>query len=224
MTANARKHFLIVLCSIGVACSLSSICSAQCRHPESRVVLQLQNREGFTQTMWFGFDPTATYGIDPSLCEFDLPPIPPTCPWWNPTFRNIPGREGWNPPQGLGLGTWYDYRQYSARTQVDTHKVFFGSSDSSCNAGHPTVIRWSRSSLAAMCDSVLLIDQFGGILHRTRMDLTDSLVVTHPALSDLLLIRYGAIPPPTCSMPSTPCLARCCGCRCPHVRYAVVRF
>lgn len=196
-------QLLVVIATASLAVNVSETCRAQCGHPVNRTWLHLQNREGFASVLWFGFAPTASYGIDPHLCEFDLPPIPPTCPWWNPAFRNIPGREGWNPPQGLGYGTWYDYRQHVSTAQVDTHRVFFGSADSLCNSGHPTVIRWSRGSLGVMCDSALMIDDFGGVIHRIRMDMTDSIVVTHSFIASLLIIRYGALGATSCSLPAT---------------------
>jgi hypothetical protein len=136
-------------------------------------------------TLWFGFDTSATYGIDSHLCEFEVPfPILETS--CDSRFRDIPGHEGQPAPLGLGNGTYRDFRRYSSVTQVDTHRFNFGA-----NWTTQFVLHWSPSSMRAVCDSVILEDIFGGILVRMRLDLADSLVMP-PGINQYFLLQYGA--------------------------------
>ena len=151
-----------------------------CQMPVTRARLTVADTQTGPDTLWFGFDSTATYGIDLQLCEFEMPPLPPVGVFFA-QFVNIPGREGWEPPMGLGMGVTSDFRRYVSRTQIDTHKVYLGSE-------YPLILRWSIAQLLAICDSARLQSQFGGF--SIRMDVIDSLRI-QGSLVSLLLIRYG---------------------------------
>jgi hypothetical protein len=155
-----------------------------CQPPVTRAWLTVADMQTGPDTLWFGFDSTATYGLDPQLCEFEVPPIPPTGVF-DVRFVNIAGHEGQDPPLGLGQGTKVDLRRYIGRTQVDTHRM---RSQSSSPPGYPMHFRWSIPGLLAICDSARLIDEFGGIFINIRMDVIDSLWIQ---AGILLLIQYG---------------------------------
>jgi hypothetical protein len=172
-----------------------------CTRPPARAWLRVADTGAGKDTLWFGFDSTATYGIDPTLCETELPPIPPAGVF-DARFVNIPGREGWEPPLGLGQGVKDDYRIYVNRADIDTHKVLF---QPTVPPGYPIVLRWSPTELLRMCDSARLIDAFAGFFVNVRMQAIDSARVTNSAITNLLVIRYGQKPVPT-RIPNVPVL------------------
>ncbi len=169
------KTALVVLWA-ALSCVLPlETAAAQCTPPYFRTWLRFSdNGETCVDTVWFGFDATATYGLDTALCEIELPPPPPTgvC---DVRFVNKPGREGINTPTGLGQGFKQDFRPWS---RIDTFKVKFQSGD----GGSTVKFRWSPGGIRSFCDSALI----GGV----RMDLVDSILVTNPAWSSILIIAY----------------------------------
>ncbi len=160
-----------------------------CTAPTRRARLFVMDTGTGRDTLWFGFHDSATTGIDPQLCEVEYPPFPPAgvfeSRWMNP-----PGREGMEPPAGLGQGVKLDYRRYVSATQIDTHRVKFQPNDP---PGYPVKFKWVRTEVSAICDSCVLMDEFGGlIVPRTPMTTRDSLVVSMSAIQSLLMVRYGA--------------------------------
>ena len=153
-----------------------------CQMPVTRAWLTVADTQIWPDTLWFGFDSTATSGIDPPLCEEELPPIPPTG-IFDARFVGIPGRID------LGQGVKCDYRRYYSRTQIDTHKIRF---QPSVPPGYPMRFQWSRRGLLAICDSARLIDEVGGLFVNVRMQNIDTARLTQSSLSYLLLVRYGA--------------------------------
>lgn len=160
-----------------------------CTTPVRRARLIVSDSSGIARdTLWFGFHDSATVGLDTRLCESEYPPFPPTGVFEG-RFVNPPGREGMEPPAGLGQGVRQDYRQRTSVSQIDTHRVKFQPYDP---PGYPVRLQWSRSEVAAMCDSCILVDEFGGVaIPRTPMTSQDGLVITLPAIQELLMIRYG---------------------------------
>jgi hypothetical protein len=143
-------------------------------------------------TLWFGHDPTGDYGLDGDLCEFELPPPPPSGVF-DARFVNIPGREGWDTPQGLGQGFTYDYRLYVGPGDVDTHKVRFQPGDPP--PGYPMNFAWTTAGIISMCDSAWLVDEItGGLLFKARMHVVSSQLITNTALTTALIIRFGQKP------------------------------
>jgi hypothetical protein len=157
----------------------TSYSSAQesCTMPATRAWLTLTETSGFGwDTIWFGFDPTATYGIDPQLCEYEDPAVE-----YLFVFRDLPGRNS------LGNGTSYDFRRYQSGTQVDTHQIRYG-----VNWGTTYTFHWSPSRIRAICDSAVLLNRYTGL--RVRMDGTDS-TYEEAEMVDMWLLRYGAKTP-----------------------------
>ncbi len=159
-----------------------SLYTQLCSVPSSQAHIIVSDAGTGRDTLWFGFDALATCSIDPQFCELYLaePCGPPTglfcvyfeypCGFESPSF------------------VWKnDIRDYIGPTDVDTHRVRFMPGP----GGFPMKLTWDRSKVLSIADSAILIDQFGGILHRIRMDAQDSLIVTNPAIGTLLLIRYG---------------------------------
>ena len=68
-------------------------------------------------TLYFGFDPTATRGIDASLGEYEAPPVPP----------GFDAR--WTIASGLGSPV--DYRTTPASARIDTFKIAISNNDAS---------------------------------------------------------------------------------------------
>jgi hypothetical protein len=159
--------------------------------PGTRAWIHLTETSGFIlDTLWFGFDTFATYGIDSSLCELESP-----WPWTQPAgltqcdsrFLNMPSHAGEPAPIGLGNGVYRDFRTYFTSSQTDTHLIAFA-------ASWPTVFtfHWSPSQVRTICDSAVLVDALtGGTLVRVPLHSGDSVHSTSAPLRYLLL-RYGA--------------------------------
>jgi len=157
-----------------------------CTPPSQRTWVIINDAGAGRDTVWFGFDPTATYGLNTPLCEIELPP-PPPAGVFDVRFTNIPGHEGQDTPAGMGQGFLEDYRLYVGPADVDTHRVRLQAGD----AGYPMTLTWDMAQILAISDSCILQDEFGGILVKVRMHAVTSVVVSNPAISTLLLIRYG---------------------------------
>ncbi|MGA9115896.1 MAG: T9SS type A sorting domain-containing protein [Bacteroidota bacterium] len=150
-----------------------------CAYPATRARLAVRDAGSVPDTLWFGFAPSGTCGADTQLCEYESPPCSTPgvfCVQW----------------EACTPGTWWtlghhDYRGYVHPAHTDTHRVRFQEGP----GGYPFTFTWSPWAVAALADSTVLQDIFGGILHRVRMDEACSLTVSNPALSSLHLIRYG---------------------------------
>jgi hypothetical protein len=156
---------------------------AQCVPPYYRVPLICSDIGTGIDTLSFGFHYDATYGINPTLCEYELPPIPPTGVF-DVRFVNIDGHNGQDAPAGLGQGTLRDYRIGHG---IDTFRVKFQPGES----GFPFLFRWSVLDVWSIADSAILQDEFGGFLVKARMHNVNSVQVYNPAFNSLLLIVYG---------------------------------
>ncbi len=184
---NKLRLFLLLL--------LAAICSTPlfaqqtqlpCQDPLRRVRIAVKDAGAGQDSIWFGYDRTATCGVDTHLCEIHAIGSPPSgvfdVRWW----RRPPCEAGYH----------RDYLPYVSRTRVDTHSVTFQPS----GGGYPMSFHWRHEDVQAVCDSAILRDVFGGILVNVRMREVDSLVVISPAIVSLLLIQYGQFP--TCTEPS----------------------
>jgi len=134
--------------------------------------------DGFAiDTLHFGIDPNATNGIDGSLNENELPPVPPTG-----VFDARFTGEGLTPPVPIGEGLKNDYRlgtQYDTSFHKYRLKYKVGSGDS-------ILIKWDIIPIGV---SGNIKDIFGGILINKSLDPgPDSLLITnHLGLSILEL-------------------------------------
>lgn len=156
--------------------TVAVVAQPPCTMPATRSWIHLTETTGVDwDTLWFGFDTAASYGIDPDLCEeeiFQSPEFP---------FRFV------DLPDStlMGYGIEKDFRAFTSISQVDTHLISFGVS-------WPTeyTLRWSPSGIQQICDSAVLADVFG--FNRLRLDLTDSVYQVPDPLLSFYLIRYGA--------------------------------
>lgn len=183
MQADMKHRILLFASILVLTMFLEGAASAQptCAPPLTRAWLRVSDNGGANDTLWFGFDSTATCGVDSHLCEYSSLLCDHSglfCALWRPQCTS-----GALPVLGE-----YDYRPFRFTGQVDTFKIAFQPSD----AGFPMQFQWNRNDILAMCDSVVLVDGFGGLFYRVRMDLSDSLVVANPAFSSLYLFAYGA--------------------------------
>jgi hypothetical protein len=146
--------------------------------------LNVRENGNAQETVYFGLHPDATYGIDPTLGEFELPP-PDLFGTFDVRFVGPPLR-----PTSIGEGLRLNLLEFRNYTQVDTYKVRFQPGF----GGYPMAFTWSAGFVRIVCDSMLLVDEFGGNTVRRRMDLDSSALVTNTSLSSLLIIKYGAHP------------------------------
>jgi hypothetical protein len=161
------------------------LAAAQCEPPVTRTWIEFRDNGTCVDTLWFGCDPSATYGLNTALCEIELPPVPPSgvC---DVRWANIPGHDGQDTPAGLGQGLQQDYRLCSP-VHIDTFRIKFQTGD----GGFPVTFRWNPVDFLWLCDSAILIDEFGGFLVKARMHVVPMVAVTNPAFSSLLLLTYG---------------------------------
>jgi hypothetical protein len=183
-------YSLIAVVMLGLMATVTA--HSQCTHARQRAWVRVyDNGPARPDTLWFGFDSTATYGYNPSLCEIELPPPAPSGVF-DRRWVNIPGREGWDIPDGMGQGFHLDYRAWVSRTKVDTHKIQF---QPLIPPGYPMTVKWSPSRILGICDSARLIDEFDGALIDVPMSHGDSsIVIEEDAINTLLVIRYGQKP------------------------------
>ncbi len=184
-----RTRVAILFAVLVLASVLVQSASAQCTPPSSRTWIIVTDNGAGRDTLWFGHDPAATYGLNTPLCEIELPPAPPSGVF-DVRWVNIDSHAGQDTPAGLGQGFIEDYRQAITplpSADVDTFRVKFQPGD----GGLPFTFTWTTSGVTAICDSAILQDEFGGLLVKARMHVVSSVQVTNPAFSTLLLIRYG---------------------------------
>lgn len=134
-------------------------------------------------TIFFGVHPDATHGIDPSLGEYELPPIDEgmfDLRWVSPPRR----------PGILGEGTRINYTPFVNFTQVDTYKVRFQPGTGS----YPMNLSWSSAFIRGTCDSMRLKDSLGGSIVNIRMDVSPSAVLSDASISSLLIIMWHPRP------------------------------
>jgi hypothetical protein len=90
-------------------------------------------------TLYFGFDPTATRGIDASLGEYEAPPLPPgfDARW---TIAS-------------GVGSPFDYRTTPSSAHIDTFKIAIANGDApSADFG----LMWDKAVMNLYFDSLAL--------------------------------------------------------------------
>jgi len=133
-------------------------------------------------TVYFGISPQATVGIDPALGEYELPPM--ANGFFDVRFVDL------HAPYLIGEGLRADYLPFSGYTQVDTFKVRFQPGSGT----YPIRLSWQPQYIRQICDSLVLTDEFGGIIIRKRMDIDSAVSVANSSISSLLLILHGAFP------------------------------
>lgn len=173
----------IMVCVVLLIDCTTIALSQPCTPPENRTWIRVSNAGAEQETLWFGFDPMATYGLDMQLCEVEIP-HPPPAPL-DVSFVNIPGREGWDTPLGLGMGFWQDYRTFRP-LERDTFqiKIWWPGTP-----GFPIHLAWSPSDqFFLLRDTVLLFDGTGGL--PIIMD-HDSLLTLANSTNNSLLITVG---------------------------------
>jgi len=134
-------------------------------------------------TIYMGIDQTATFGVDPSLGEYELPP--PAFGDFDVRFINIPTRPGL-----IGQGLRLDYEPFTSYTQVDTFQIAFQPGIGS----YPMRVSWTAAAVRQRCDSMVIMDSFGGNTVRARMDSDSVVVVANTQINTLLIVMYGADP------------------------------
>ncbi|HLX11446.1 MAG TPA: T9SS type A sorting domain-containing protein, partial [Bacteroidota bacterium] len=133
-------------------------------------------------TIYAGVAQGATYGIDPSFGEYELPPIP--FGQFDARFINIPSQ-----PNAIGQGLRVNILPFVTYTQVDTFRVYFqpGVGD------YPMTISWSPATVRAHADSMAIMDLSGGSSVFVRMDRDSVATVTDPSMHVLMIVEYGAV-------------------------------
>jgi len=128
----------------------------------------------------FGVDPLATYCIDPLLGEFELPPGGCSGTGLCIAFKDIRS----DSVACLGEGLLLDLRKYDSTTQVDTYRIVYNFQN------YPVVFRWS-STIGMSYDSMKFLDELGGVFINIKMLKVDSIVMTSPLVSSMLIIAWG---------------------------------
>ncbi|MGA9116135.1 MAG: FlgD immunoglobulin-like domain containing protein [Bacteroidota bacterium] len=183
------KRFAPVILLLGLAAVvlIANTANAQCTRPVQKTWLIGNDNGTGRDTLWFGFHPTATYGLNTPLCEIELPPKPPVGVF-DFRFVNIPSRGNPDSPAGLGQGFPEDYRAYVGPAQADTHKL---SLQEGVPGGYPFTVSWVPAQVASLWDSAVIQDEFGGFLVKVDMKTGSSAVVTNPAIGTLLVLLRG---------------------------------
>jgi len=169
MLPKLRYHFALLSAMIPL---LSFGVSAQSVH--LKIPLTVTDVGGHSATVYFGVDPSATYCIDPSLGEFELPPercgSAGLCVYFTDS-RNASG-------SCLGNGLLLDYRLFNNSVSSDTYRVAFTSPN------YPVTIYWP-STLSLYYDSASITDMSGGTA--ANMLTAHSLVISDPLIDQLVI-------------------------------------
>ncbi|GJQ62739.1 MAG: hypothetical protein SCALA702_17920 [Melioribacteraceae bacterium] len=125
-----------------------------------------------SNTLTFGQDPTATEGIDASLDEFELPPLPPAGVF--DSRFNLPGN----------VGSLVDLRNSSEEAITWNIGLQAGS------AGYPVTLSWNPDNLP---DGMFMLkDPFGGSIITVDMKTESSVEITNSSITDLV-IEYADV-------------------------------
>jgi hypothetical protein len=183
-----RKYFWRVrgknTAGVGAYSAVSSFRTDYVGVSNWRMALNVRENGNAQETVYFGLHPDATNGIDPALDEFELPP-PDFFGTFDVRFISPPTR-----PASIGEGLRLNLLEFRTYTQIDTYKVRFQPGF----GGYPISLAWSSGFVRVVCDSMVLVDEFGGNTIRRRMDVDSAASVTNTSLSTLLIIKYGAHP------------------------------
>jgi hypothetical protein len=167
---------------------MQEVCVSQeaCTPPITRAWICVQDSNLNQDTVWFGFESSATCSVDVSVCESSFPW---PCGKWVQVFCAF-----WFFEPCLQVGQDYllrhNYHKFFSLSQRDTFWIGFQGGPPS--SGYPLKFTWSTAQVQTIFDSVIISDLFGGVLYKVRMDQRDSLIVTNSAIDRLSIITYGA--------------------------------
>ncbi|MBI1804699.1 MAG: T9SS type A sorting domain-containing protein [Ignavibacteriae bacterium] len=141
-----------------------------------KIPLSIRDNNGHSAIVYFGVDPSATYCIDPSLGEYELPSdrcgTSSICAY----FADSRGESD----SCLGNGLLLDYHAFAFIVQADTYRVIFSAQD------YPLTLRWP-SNLRTFYDSARIVDLSGGVLVKADMLGVDSLVISDATVNQLII-------------------------------------
>jgi hypothetical protein len=100
-------------------------------------------------TIEFGIDPSATYGIDYPLGEYELPQPPPSG-WFDVRFIDS------RPTSQIGEGLRINAHPFRSYTQIDTFKVKFQPG----LGAYPMILSWNAAFISTICDSMVMKDEY----------------------------------------------------------------
>lgn len=144
---------------------------------EVKIPLTITDNDGGAITLYFGLDPKATDGIDPSLGESPLPPLPPTGSF-DARFI-LPGSTD---------DSQEDYRNGNKTSFIGniTYEIQFQAGN-----GKSIYINWNLPTSV----TGNLQDQFGGIIVNKSMTGAGNTTITNLAINKLnMVIQYHFIP------------------------------
>ncbi|MBI5475676.1 MAG: T9SS type A sorting domain-containing protein [Ignavibacteriales bacterium] len=130
------------------------------------------------QSIYFGLNPEATKGIDPSRGEYELPP--PLYGYFDARFIS----------PYIGEGLLVDYHEFVSYSQRDTFQFRFQPGMGS----YPMTISWYKTGVKDVCDSMVITDRLVSPTIRTRMDIDSFLVVNNSTVQSLYILLYAAYP------------------------------
>jgi hypothetical protein len=135
--------------------------------------------------VYFGINPQATYGIDPSApnYEYELPPV--SSGEFDARFVDVPSRPGL-----LGQGVRTDIYRFRDYQQVDTFRLRFQPGIGT----YPMKFKWNKAIIQDVTDTTWIQDEFGGNTIKAIMNNVDSVVIGYDNISSLLIIVKHVYP------------------------------
>lgn len=152
------------------------------------IPLQVAESGPASDVIYFGVNPSATNGIDPSLGEYELPPA--ELGWFDVRFVS----------PFIGQGLRVDYVPFVSYAQQDTFAVTFQAGIGT----YPMKFSWSASLVKTVSDSMILVDHISGGTLRVRMDIDSTYSLANSSIDTLYVIVYSAYPLPTDVKPVKP--------------------
>jgi hypothetical protein len=143
--------------------------------------------------VYFGVKSQATYGIDPGLGEFSLPPV--SSGEFDARFIDMNSRPGL-----LGEGVRLNLYKFYSYLQIDTFYLAFQPGIGT----YPMTIKWNKSMVQDVSDTMIIKDEFTGTFVNVMMNNADSVVVTQSIISRLLIIVIHPYPVGVIEAPPPP--------------------
>ncbi len=184
-----KQRALLLTLAIATAMSVA-LSTAQADAPFVIPIVATDD-SGNTRTVAIGLLATANACVDTADAfggyqEFELPPVPPT----NVFDARLDDRSGVPNTVCYGQGTGADFRPQVGPGQVDTFLV----KTQDGTGGRPIHLSWP-SGLSTYCDSIRIVDQFGGFLINVDMLATTNYDLTIGLPSSFYIIMYAHVEP-----------------------------
>jgi len=145
-----------------------------------KIPITASDTENHKHTLYFGFQPNATYGFDVPLGEMPIPPVP-SVQAFDVRFLDPSRRK-----QFPGDGAYMDIRPFQSRTQTDTFFIHA----QPANGSFPVTFSWPEG-LDEYFDTILLTYHHEGSAHTIDMTKQVTFAITGTEYNFFTVVTSG---------------------------------